>query len=1038
MRKIALILSVLFVGFSAAAQNRPVSGTVTDSNGDPLIGVIVVLQGTTNAVTTDTEGRYSLNVPSDGSLNFSLLGMTPQTVAIGGRSVVDVVMQADALAIAAVSVYGTSVSQHAISGSVSSLKSDAITSTTTVSFDQALAGKMAGVQVTTTSGVLAEGTSIRVRGTNSISNSSQPLFVVDGVPLTESTNLNITDGGHMRFNPMASINTNDIQSIEVLKDAAAAALYGSRAANGVILITTKRGQAGRAQVSYNSYVSMSQAVNLPRLLNADQYIEIKNEAATNLWGAGNDIAAFPESGRVETDWMDLTFRKAVSQNHSMSVSGGTDKLSFYGSADWLDQKGVVRDNYLDRYSFRATVDATPTKWLKAGISVNYSKTRNNGVRATSQKYASITYATYAAFPNVAEKNPDGSYNLDSSGGLGNGGNKISYKGSNTYNARIYHPTASMYLQHNTNIADRIGAIAYATITPVKGLSFTSKIGIDNVANDEQQYNHPSIAGAGFKTGRVDEYSVWINQWNWQNFANFNTTLGENHNIGAMVGVEYEQRDYKRIFAYAKDFVSSDFHDMLDNMYTEQQSGGTMNSRGFASMFANASYNYAGKYYLDVYFRRDGSSAFGANKRYGNFPGGSLAWRIGDENFMESSKSWLSDLKVRTSYGIVGNSNIGNYSSKTLYGAGKYADVNGLYNTQVGDPDISWETSRKFDVGFDASFLRGRIDVAFDYWRTDVNNMLLAAVPPDVTGMPDASVDKNIGSMNNKGIELQINTQNYTSANGAFSWTSSFNLTTVKNTVTKLYAPIAGTNYVIEGQPMGVWWVYEWAGVDPETGRPGFIDGKTGRVKYYDASPSVAAKDKWTFADGDKEVAPALSQANDAKFIDGVNGAPTWYGNFDNTFRYRNLDLNIGLQFAGGNRIMNTTRSALLEPRICNNSTEILSRWQKPGDVTEVPRLVHGVPMGLNGSATHTRFLEKGDFLRIREVTLAYNLPQLLTDKLGVTGRVYFRANNLHVFTAYTGSDPEISSNINSNYTVGNDNRTIPALRTFTLGLNLNF
>ncbi len=1038
MRKIALILSVLFVGISASAQNRPVSGTVTDSNGDPLTGAIVVLQGTSNAVTTDATGRYSVNAPSDGSLNFSLLGMISQTVAIGGRSVVDVTLQADAQAIAAVSVYGTSVSKQAVSGSVSSLKADALTSTTTTSFDQALAGKLAGVQVTTTSGVLAEGTSIRIRGTNSISNSSQPLIVLDGVPLTESSNLNITDGGNMRFNPMASINSNDIQSVEVLKDAAAAALYGSRAANGVILITTKRGQAGRTQVSFNSYASISQAVNLPKLLNADQYIEIKNEAAANNWGEGTVIAAFPESGRVETDWMDLTFRNAFSQNHSLSVSGGTDKLSFYGSADWLDQQGVVRDNYLDRYSFRATVDANPTKWLKAGISVNYSKTRNNGVRATSQLYASVTYATYAAFPNVAEKNPDGSYTLNSSGGLDGGGNQLSYKGSNTYNARPYHPTASMYLQHNTNVADRIGAIAYATITPVKGLSFTSKLGIDNVGNDEQQYNHPSIAGAGFKTGRVDEYSVWINQWNWQNFANYSATLGENHNIGAMVGVEYEQRDYKRIYGYAKNFVSDDFHDLIDGLYTEQQSGGTMNNRGFASMFANASYNYAGKYYLEAYFRRDGSSAFGANKRYGNFPGGSLAWRIGDENFMESSKNWLSDLKLRTSYGVVGNSNIGNYASKTLYGTGKYADVNGLYNTQVGDPDISWETSRKFDIGFDASFLRGRINVALDYWRTDINNMLLAAVPPDVTGMPGGNVDKNIGAMNNRGIELQINTQNYTSANGAFSWTSSFNLTTVKNTVTKLYAPIAGTNYVIEGQPMGVWWVYQWAGVDPETGRPGFIDGKSGRVKYYDASPSVATSKKWTFADGDKEVAPALSQANDAQFIDGVNGAPKWYGNFDNTFRYKNLDLNIGLQFAGGNRIMNTTRASLLEPRINNNSTEILQRWQKPGDVTEVPRLVHDMVLGLNGSAAHTRFLEKADFLRIREVTLAYNLPQSLTDKIGVSGRIYFRANNLHVFTAYTGTDPEISSNLNANYTVGHDNRTIPAVRTYTLGLNLNF
>ena len=1036
MRKIALLFSLILLGSATLfAQNQRVSGRVTGPDGSPVAGAMVTVSGTMTASISDADGQYSINAPSGGTLEFSLLGMQRQEVPISGRTTINVQLQADAQAIVAVTVYGTPVSQYGISGSVSSISATELTSTTAVSFDQALSGKMAGVQINTASGLLADGTSIRIRGTNSISNSSQPLVVVDGLPMTETVNLNVFNGGDgTRFNPMATINPNDIQSIEVLKDAASAALYGSRAANGVILITTKRGQAGKVQVSLNSYVAVSQAANRPKMLNADQFIEIQNEAATNWWGAGNDIAAFPASGRVETDWMDLIFKDAFSQNHSLSVSGGTDKLSFYGSADWLGQKGIIHTNELDRYSFRATVDATPTKWFKAGVSVNYSKTSNYGVLSDGY-LAGVTIMAYLAMPNAPEKNPDGTYALTANGQLAPGGNLYANGGANTYGNAVYHPTATLNLQRNANHSDRVGAIAYATITPVKGLSITSKVGIDNLNNFEDQYSHPDIAGLGMMfNGLVQDNTVWIKQWNWQNYANYATTIGGNHNISAMVGLEYQQRDYQDIYAGAGDFASADFNEILDGLFTEQMSGGTKNSRGFSSVFANASYNFANRYYFDAYYRRDGYSGFGSNTRYGNFPGFSAAWRIGDERFMESSKNWLSDLKIRTSWGIVGNSNIDPYASRTLYAGGQYAYVNGISTSQTGNAGLTWEQSKKFDVGFDASFLRGRIDVAFDYWRSDMTDMLLNAQVADVTGIPGASVRSNIGAMSNSGIELQINAQTYTSPDGNFAWSSALNLTTVKNRVKKLFTEMSGTNYIIEGKPLGVWWVYEWAGVDPQTGRPGYIDQASGQVKYYDASPDTAAADRWKFADG--SAAPAVGAA-DNKFIDGVSGAPTWYGNFDNVFRYRNLDLTIGLQFAGGNKILNITRAGLLDTRMGNKSAEILDRWQKPGDQTDVARLVWGQNTGLTTSAS-TRFLESGNYLRMRELTLGYTLPQILADKIGFTGRIYVRANNLFVLTKYTGSDPEISTNRNSNASVGWDNRSVPAVRTYTVGINLNF
>lgn len=1036
MRKLVLLFSmILFAGTQLFAQNQRVSGTVTDQNGDLVVGAMVVLQNTQTADITDASGNYSLQVPANGTLEFSHLGMLTQVIPVNGRSRIDVVMQADAQTIGAVSVYGTRVSEHAISGSVSSIKAESITSTTSTSFDQALAGKMAGVQINAVSGLLADGVSIRIRGTNSISNSSQPLVVVDGIPQTETTNLNVFNGGDgTRFNPMSTINHNDIESIEVLKDAAAAALYGSRAANGVILITTKRGTAGKVEVSYNNYFNWSTPANLPKMLNADQFIEIQNEAAANWWGEGTRIADFPSTGRVETNWMDLVFRTALSQNHALSVSGGTEKLNFYASADWLDQKGIVLGNALNRYSFRARVDASPTKWFKTGISLSYTKTLNKGVLSDGY-LAGVTIMAYLAMPNVPEKNQDGTYALNGYGRLDQGGNLFAYAGSNTYGNAVYHPTATINLQRNDNTSDRIGAIAYATITPLKGLSITSQLGLDNLNNFEDQYSHPEVGGLGISyNGIVQDNTVWIKQWNWQNFINYNVTIADNHSLGVMVGMEYQDRQYQDIYAGAYDFVSADFRDILDGVFTETNSGGTKNSRGLASYFGNIGYNFKEKYYIDGYFRYDGYSGFGADTRYGFFPGVSAAWRIGSEGFMDSSKSWLSDLKLRASWGVVGNSNIAAYASRTLFSGGSYASETGISMSQVGNSRLRWEQSQKTDIGLDASFLRGRINLSFDYWRTDVSNMLLAAQVPLSTGIPNGSVTTNIGEMSNAGIELQLNTVNIISANRDFVWSSVVNFTTVKNKVKKLYAPMQGTNYVIEGKPLGVWWVYEWAGVDPETGRPGYIDQASGQVKYYDASPTTPATERWKFADG--TVAPNLG-TDDNIFIEGYNGTPKWYGNFDNTFTYKGFDLTVGLQFAGGYKILNITRAGLMDTRMGNKSTEILNRWTKQGDQTDVPKLVWGQNTGLTTSAS-TRFLENGNYMRMRELTLGYTLPHVVREKLGFTGRIYVRANNLFTVTKYKGSDPEISTNRNSNVNTGWDNRSVPAVRNFTIGLNLNF
>ncbi|MDR3184035.1 MAG: TonB-dependent receptor [Prevotellaceae bacterium] len=1039
-RTVLFLVCLLLAGAGAlVAQNVQVSGIVTDAvDGQWLPGVSVVVKGAHTSTSTDANGRYTISVPGNATLVFSFVGMKTQEQAVAGRAEINVTLTGETKQLEDVVVvaYGVARSKNAMSGAISTMKGEAIAAVPTPSFDQALAGKMAGVAVTTASGLLADGTSIRIRGTGSISLSSQPLVVIDGMPMTETSNLNVFNSGNgTRFNPMATINQNDIASIEVLKDAAAAALYGSRAANGVILITTKRGKAGSTQVSYSNYFGWSQSVGLPDLLGSDDFMRIQNEAAMNYWGPGAIIASPIDTNGDgvddSTNWLDLAFRTGFSQNHQVSVNGGTEKLSFYGSADWLDQEGTVRGNSLERYAFRASVDATPSKYFKAGISVNYANTDNFGVLSDGY-LAGVTLAAYLALPNVPEK-VNGDYYMEA-GRLAPGGNKFSYESSNTYGNAIYHPTATVDLQRNRNLAERVGAIAYAELTPVKGLNITSKLGIDNLNNFEDQYSHPSISGLGMSyNGLVQDNTAWVKQWNWQNYANYKVSF-HNHNLSFMAGLEYQNRDYQDIYAGAYDFVSPDFRNILDGLFVETSTGGTKNSRGFMSYFGNMSYNFREKYYLDLSFRADGFSGFGKNNRFGYFPGLSAAWRITEEPFMEPLKDWLPALKIRTSWGVVGNSNVSPYGSRTLFSGGQYADINGVSMAQVGNAGLKWENTMKTDIGFDASLLNNHVNLSFDYWRTDISDMLLDAEVIRSTGIPGAKVLTNIGSMSNTGIEIQLNTVNYESHDHGFIWTSAVNLTTVNNKVKALAGDdILGANSLIVGQPMGVWRVYEWGGVDPATGRPGYIDQPTGRVKYYDANPAVLAEQKWKFADG--TLAPALGN-DDYKVKDGITGAPTWYGNFDNTVKWQNLDFTLGLQFAGGNKILNATRASLMDTRMGNKTSEILNRWTAPGQSTEIPKLYWGQNTGI--TTTSDRYLEDGAFLRFRDITIGYTLPAIIKEKTGVTGRIFARVNNLWVLTAYKGSDPEISTNRNANYSVGTDNRSVPAVRAFTVGINLNF
>lgn len=1056
MKKIVLMSLVLMLTLfqSAMAQTRSISGRVTDQRtGEGLPGVTLLLKGTTSGVSTNAEGSFTLNAPAaGGTLVASFIGYGTTEQAIGNNSTFNIQLSATAIGLneAVVVGFGTQDVKD-ITGSVAEVKAATIASQPVPSFDQALTGHVAGLQVTNPGGTLADGTTMRIRGANTISGNAQPLVVIDGVPTTQSANLNSFNGGNgTRYNPLADINPNDIESVTVLKDASAAAIYGSRAANGVLIITTKRGRSGQAKLSFETWVGFNQAVRLPSLLDGDTFIAIQNEKAANRNALtptspvviAADIAGAP----ARTNWLDQVFHTGVSQNYTAALSGGSDKATFYGSVAYTDQKGIIVANRLRRGSVRANVDLTPKKWLRAGISTNVSKTLNNGV-LTDNYLAGATVAAYNAPPNIPIYDANGNYFLGSDGLLGNGGNNVAFRASSFYN-----PVAVLNLNRNDNTSQRLLGNTYIEIEPFKGLKLRTQYGVDYISNFEDQYSSPVIAGLGrlagangVESGLVQDNNFTRNIANWTNSIGYDRTFGENHLVSASAGYEtYTTSDFS-LYTGAGGFADTKFTQILDGLYSgTSYTGGSTQKSGFESYFGRFNYSYGNKYYAQFAIRSDAYSAFGADNRRGYFPAGSIGWRISEENFLKSATNGrLNDLKLRGSYGIVGNSaGIGFYAPYTLIGGGQYADVNGYSPTQIGNPALRWEKSTKWDAGLDLSMYDNRVGLVVDYFRNDITDLILAAPSLRTTGLPTTTagaqptVNRNIGSMYNQGVEVSLNTVNVRLPSG-FSWTSSFNITNLKNRVTSLVDGneiVSGNQRAAVDHALGEYKLVRWAGVDATNGRPKFLT-VDGTEKEYDGGAR-----KWYLTSNGAETTAVTG--SDAVYS-GKTGYATLYGGLDNTFSYKGVELGIFMQYGSGNFIYNSTRQGLMTNSFNNNLTEIKERWTTAGQVTDVPKLFLQDNIS---TMTSTRWLEAGRFLRARQLSLAYNLPKNLVDPLGLSNlRIYAQVLNAFVITNYSGTDPEVNSNrntnsatTNSNIAYGVDNRAVPQARSYTLGLNVNF
>ncbi len=996
------------------------------------------------------EGSYKISAPDNATLVFSYVGFIKQEQQIGTRSVVDVTLVSDEKMLSEVVVTGYGVqAKREITGSIAKVGGEQLINLPVQSFEQALQGRAAGVNITTPNGVLGNAPVIRIRGTNSITSGADPLIVIDGLPISSG---NVTGSGNAANNALASINNADIESFEVLKDAAATAIYGSRAANGVILITTKSGRKGKTQVNYDAWVGATETFRQFDVLNAAEYVEIKNEGyRNNPIHAGVTEVARPftdaNGNPVDTDWYDVIFRTGLQHNHTVSINGGTDKTSYFFSVGYSDQEGMLRANDFQRTTARMNINHQATKWMTLGGNVQYTNTITNSPNA----------ATFGAFataglgrlplvlaPNIPVRNPDGTPAIDAA-------NNRATTGNNFVNAVGLNWSNPLYdIEQNTSRSstDRILGNFFIEVRPVKGLALRTTYGLDRL-NVEDNTFRVRTHGDGFPLGTSFNSYQRNLLWNWQNTATYMRTFAEKHSLTLLAATEVQQTKLDG-WGGSRQGVADDFFTSYQGNFTTNNPpiANIQTENGLISYFGRANYAFADKYLFSATVRRDGYSALSSANKFGTFGAVSAGWRLSEESFFKNLKwDFITDFKLRGSYGTTGNTSIPNFGSLNFFGSGLYGDLATWVFTQAGNPNLKWEQSRKLDLGFDAALLDNRITMEFAYYLNNISDLIIGNPQPPSKGIPGNSILTNIGSMRNSGIELTINTINIDK--GGFKWTTSWNLTTNENEVTALNqdnADIQFTTGGLEltsiarvGHAVGSIFAVPWMGVNAENGRAMFMNAAGRMIQYNHAAPAAS---RWTFVDnGQNAAAPTATD----RVIAG-NTNPRFFGGFDNNFRYKGFDLGIFLQYAFGFYLYNGTRAGLLDQRMWNNSTEVLSRWRQPGDQTSVPRLVYTDNFS-NGSAfAITRNVERGDFVRVRNLSLGYTLPANVLKKLSLANaRVYAQVQNAFVFTNYTGSDPEVSTNGNSglgatatNVGAGIDRNTFPQARTYAVGINVTF
>lgn len=1041
MNRIILTLCLLLLAVGATLAQRRISGVVTGSDGEPLIGATVLISGTNRGTATDINGKYTLDAPNEGgTIVVKYTGYASQEVVIGASNSIDIVLAEGAVLDEAVVVgYGTQ-QKRAITGTVATIKGTDMSQLPAQSFDQLLQGRAAGVNINIPNGVLNNPPVIRVRGINSINLSSIPLIVVDGVP----TYTNQFSQNSAANNPLSSIDPNDIESVEVLKDAAASAIYGSRASAGVMLITTKRGKSGKTNVSYNAWASWTEATRVPEVLGAQDYVTIKNEAAANAKLSGPQYFLDSINGRmIDTRWADYIYQTGFSHNHNLSLNGGSDNTTYYLSLGYTNQEGMIIGNTFDRLNARLNFDHKVSKRIKVGGNVSYGQLNNSAPNTGSLEGQSFATAGIGRLAFVLAPVVD-PYRYDSEGNRlpGTAGYNVANNalgvGKNKQATGFLNPMPVVDLNRHSSGGSQIQASAYGQLEIIKGLNYRLQYGIDNLTGENETFWHPFHGDGVSSNGRASNIYVKNNRWNLQNTLDFSRTLADDHNVSVLLGHE-EQGTTTQGWGATRTSIADPFFSTYQGNFTTIDPTGNFQSENYLlSYFGRFNYGFANRFFLTANLRQDQYSAFSPGNQKGVFWGVSGGISLSEMGFWQNN-SFLSKInyfKVRGSYGTVGNNAIGDFQSQYLYDSGLYGAAPTFVWTQAGNTDLSWETSKKTDVGFVFGLKNDRIQGEYTYFENLIDGLILFAPQSPSRGIPGNTIPINVGSMVNKGHEIGLDVVAVQS--GKFTWKTRANITFMTNEVTELYndsdilATTSGletTNITREEYAVGSIYAVPTVGVNPDNGRRMFVK-KDGTVVQYDHAGGAT---RWTRVDNGAAIsAPSL-------VADGVvqgSALPKWFGGWDNKFTYDNFDLNIQVNYAGGNVIYNGSKAGLRDQRFWNNHLDVLDRWTEDNKDGSIPRVVFGDNIS-NGSAfAISENVEKGDFLRIRNITLGYKFSKIAGTSTSL--RVYGNVTNAFLFTKYSGTDPEVSSNGNVNRAPGVDRNTVPMSRTYLVGINLNF
>nr|WP_129730358.1 TonB-dependent receptor [Parabacteroides goldsteinii] len=1003
-----------------AASDQKIKGTVVDESNQPVIGANIVVEGTTNGTITDLDGNFSLQVPEKAELRISYIGYLDQKVKVGNNTTLHIVLKEDTQTLDEVVVvgYGT-MKKSDLTGSVSSVKVDELKEGIGTSVDQLLFGKSAGVNVIQNSGEPGGGFSINIRGASSINAGVEPLYVIDGVPIDNSRA--VESGSIVGFNsnrsprnPMSTINPADIESLEILKDASATAIYGSRGANGVVLITTKSGKTGKQQISYSGSVSISSPAKKLDLLNATDYKRVLNAIIDE--GGESDIYRVGDiqNNGLGTDWQDeVTKQNAISHEHQLSFTGGNEKTFYYASLNYANQDGIVKNTSFERWGARLNLKSNINSRLTINFNVTGSYVKDrfaaNGYGVNAE--AGVLYAAYNYDPTLAVKDEDGNYVRST---ILSVDNPVAIQEGMTSHSDTY----------------RVLASAYGEYRIIDGLTAKLSLGTDFV-NENRKNFISSLTQYGEDNGGIgsnqnSEKSNYIVE----GILNYIKTINEKHSIGGLFGMSYQRFVNTSMNSRAADFPDESLgadNLQLGNQETFRITNSVTGNR-LASYISRFNYGFDDRYLATVTFRADGSSRFGANHRFGYFPSAALAWKMSNESFFKEFSA-LSQLKMRLSWGRTGNQEIGNYPALSTYSAGNAAIwndqvVTGTKPSKIPNPDLKWETTDQYNVGFDYGFFNNRLNGSIDYFWKKTTDMLLELPIPQSTGYSNQLT--NIGRIDNQGIELSLNTINID--NPDFSWTSNFTFSAMKNEVKDLGGIdeiIIGAGYTHvdqvairrPGVPLNSYYGYEVAGVwqindDFSKMKEDYVPGD---LKYVDQNGDGVIDDKDRVVLG--------------------NSFPDFSWSFGNTFTYKNFGLYVffegvqGVDMLNGNLIDNYFPISFRR----NKFSELyLNRWTPDNQTNEYPSFVN--PLKFGRKVCNSNTISDASYVRLKTIRLSYTFPKV--SKYIGSLQVYATAENLITWTDYIGLDPTLNSNSNSNFRM--DFNSYPSARTYMFGVKLDF